>query len=119
MPTKVRRGYFLKSTLAITRNGTLPYSLTVMALLSSTGSIVLPSLRMRSSIPSTFRSASSSRPWVICQRGLSGMCRRSQMMRRPRIGPTKKLSRQPMSAGRMSVLRKNMLATAPSAAPPQ
>ena len=64
-------------------------------------------------------SASSSRPCVVCQRGLSGSVRRTKMMRMPITGPMKNPMRQPQSTGKSAVFSKNMLATAPSAAPPQ
>src|ERR1041385_1042023 len=43
------------------------------------------------------RSASSSCPWIKSHRGLSGTLRRTSMIPSPRIAPTAKAMRQPMS----------------------
>lgn len=81
-------------------------SVTSNALLSSTffSSIPscfssIPSCLTRSSMSSTVCSASSLRPRVISQRGLSGMVRRRKMMTRPSTGPMKKPIRQPQLTG--------------------
>ena len=91
-----------------------------IALLSSTGG-ELAALRLArdSSISSTMRSASSPWPWVTIQRGLSGMCRRSQMMTRPSTGPMKNAMRQPTFSATWSVSSSQKLAKAPSSAPAQ
>lgn len=66
----------------------------------------------------TICSASSSRPCVISQRGLSGMVRRIERMTRPITGPMKNPIRQPTFCGTLLESRKRF-AAAPIAAPPQ
>ncbi len=81
------------------------FCLTSSALSAGTSSSCAPSLRTRSSISSTMRSASSLRPWVINQRGLSGIVRRSPMMTSPITGPMKKPMRQPTLDGTCELSR--------------
>jgi hypothetical protein len=71
---------------AMVRNPIVRRWRTVMA--SSTGASGSPVPAATScSIESTIRSASASRPWMNNQRGLSGTCRRTNMIVRPSTAP--------------------------------
>ena len=69
-------------------------------------------------MPRTIRSASSSRPWMNSQRGLSGTLRRTSMIESASTAPSPKVTRQPMFAGKTE-LRKKSAAPAPAAEPTQ
>ena len=77
------------------------------------------SSRTSASIWSTMRSASSSRPWMKSQRGLSGTWRRTIRMASPRIAPIAKAIRQPTSAANSEVSSRKIAPIAPIAAPTQ
>jgi len=72
----------------------------------------------RSFLPSTIRSASSSRPWMNSQRGLSGTWRRTIRMPMPSTAPKPKAIRQPTSSGKVEV-SSTSAPSAPSALPSQ
>jgi hypothetical protein len=84
---------------------------------SSSGSLV--SSDTSRSMRSTMASASSSRPWMNSQRGLSGTWRRTSRMPRPSTAPIPKAIRQPTSGAKMSVSSSTSVPTAPNAAPSQ
>ena len=65
----------------------------------------------------TIRSASSSRPWMKSQRGLSGTLRRTSMIASPSTAPTPKHSRQPTSTANDD--RNTIAAADPAIAPTQ
>ena len=77
------------------------------------------SLRTRSSMPATSRSASSARPWIIIQRGLSGTNRRTRAIAMPSTAPSAKARRQPRSTGKIEVSSSTTDSAAPAAAPSQ
>ena len=86
---------------------------------SASGSSSPVSSRTCSSISPTICSASSSRPWMNSQRGLSGTLRRTSRIPTPRVAPMMKASRQPKSAANSAVSSRAMEARAPPAAPSQ
>src|ERR1041385_7799844 len=65
------------------------------------------------------RSASSSCPWIKSHRGLSGTLRRTSMIPSPRIAPTAKALRQPMSLASKFSLSNTIAAPRPAIAPTQ
>ncbi len=65
------------------------------------------------------RSASSSRPWISSQRGLSGTCRRTSRITRARTAPSAKVRRQPTFAAKMSVSSATIDSSEPPTAPSQ
>ena len=80
------------------RNVRYPYRVSGMisiALPSSMGASSCPDLRTCSSILAITLSASSWRPWVTSQRGLSGSTRPTMMTTRASTGPSRNASRQP------------------------
>ena len=66
----------------------------------------------------TMRSASSSRPWMKSQRGLSGTLRRTSMIDSASTAPSPNVMRQPMFAGKIE-LRKKIAAAEPAIEPTQ
>ena len=72
-----------------------------------------------SSIPSTSFSASSTRPWMNIQRGLSGTWRRTSRIPTPSTAPSPNASRQPTSAAKMLSLSRMIESAAPAAVPSQ
>ncbi len=66
----------------------------------------------------TIRSASSSRPWMNNQRGLSGTLRRTSITATPSTAPTTNATRHPMCVGKTAD-RKKMAAAEPPAEPNQ
>jgi hypothetical protein len=89
-------------------------------MVSSTGSSRSPVVSStRRSMPETTLSASSLRPWVNSQRGLSGTVRRTIRMSKPSTAPSPKASRQPSEAGIRSASSRTRLSAAPPAAPNQ
>ncbi len=89
------------------------------SIVSSTSSRSSPvSCSTDSSMPRTIRSASSSRPWMNSQRGLSGTLRRTSMIESASTPPSANVTRQPMSFGNTE-LRKKSAAPAPAADPTQ
>ncbi len=113
-----RRGYLLNATRAISRKG-IDFRWRTVIVSSGTGSFSCVSCSIACSIESTMRSASSSRPWMNSQRGLSGTLRRTTMIVRPSTAPQPKASRQPRSFAKRSVFRNSSAATEPSAEPIQ
>ncbi len=85
-----------------------------MARLSSTGSSGLP---WTASIFASSTSASSTRPWVISHRGLSGRTRATTMTTSASTGPIRNASRQPTFTAK--ALRKISEANEPRIAPAQ
>ena len=67
----------------------------------------------------TIFSASSSRPWMKSQRGLSGTCRRTIRMPTARIAPSPKASRQPHFSSMMVGSSSGMVSSEPAVAPTQ
>ena len=64
-------------------------------------------------------SASSARPWVTSQRGLSGSHMRISRMISPSAAPIANATRQPMSTGNSAGSSKTIVPAAPMAAPTQ
>ena len=67
----------------------------------------------------TISSASSSRPWMISQRGDSGTWRRTSRTARPSTTPRANDSRQPTLPGKIDSLSATIDSSAPSIAPNQ
>ena len=67
----------------------------------------------------TIFSASSSRPWMNSQRGLSGTLRRTNSTARPMIAPSTNDSRQPRSRGKMLVFSITIASSVPPTPPSQ
>ena len=116
-PSTARLGYFVKATWAISRKEIV---LRCSTRIESSGSESSSSASARTSlsIESTIRSASSSRPWMNSQRGLSGTLRRTIRMPTPRTAPIPKARRQPMLVAN-SELSSTSDAAEPAAEPSQ
>ena len=70
-------------------------------------------------MPSTIASASAARPWVMSQRGLSGIHIRISRITSPSAAPMKKAIRQPVSGAKCAGSRRTTEPAAPIAAPIQ
>ncbi len=119
-PSRVRRGYVDSSVRPISMKLVLSRCWISIAL--SSGTRLRDSPVSSSTVPSMLRtisSASSSRPWMNSQRGLSGTLRRTSSTARPRSAPRPKATRQPMSFGSTLGFSSTMVRAAPAAAPSQ
>ena len=109
-PSSARLGYFVKATWAISRKEIV---LRCSTRIESSGSesFSSDSSRTSRSIESTMRSASSSRPWMNSQRGLSGTLRRTIRMPTPSTAPMPKARRQPTLVANSELSRTSAAAT--------
>ena len=118
-PRIVRFGYMLTTERMISDSGIALRWCTVSSSSEGSGSSPPVDSFTWRSMSETISSASSSRPWMKSQRGLSGTLRRTSSTPSPMIAPSTKESRQPRSVGKIAVLSITTESSEPPTPPSQ